>query len=130
MVFCAGVVYPWLQKDLFLGVDAKSSIVTADRFHKDPRHERLQPRHAYGKGAACGGGAQLAPPVIASDFGAIRSRRHRVDARYDWRSELRSEEHTSELQSHLNLVCRLLLEKKKNTPTTSRMIVNSPYRTP
>src|SRR5260370_32419603 len=29
----------------------------------------------------------------------------------------RSEEHTSELQSHLNLVCRLLLEKKKNSPT-------------
>src|SRR3954466_16431222 len=27
---------------------------------------------------------------------------------------LRSEEHTSELQSHDNLVCRLLLEKKKN----------------
>src|SRR5260370_25938943 len=27
--------------------------------------------------------------------------------------QLRSEEHTSELQSHLNLVCRLLLEKKK-----------------
>src|SRR5260370_24678080 len=29
----------------------------------------------------------------------------------------RSEEHTSELQSHLNLVCRLLLEKKKNKIT-------------
>src|SRR5260370_25464606 len=29
----------------------------------------------------------------------------------------RSEEHTSELQSHLNLVCRLLLEKKKNNYT-------------
>src|SRR5260370_25367153 len=29
------------------------------------------------------------------------------------RSAARSEEHTSELQSHLNLVCRLLLEKKK-----------------
>src|SRR5207237_10875404 len=28
-------------------------------------------------------------------------------------SSLRSEEHTSELQSHLNLVCRLLLEKKQ-----------------
>src|SRR5690242_21318290 len=27
----------------------------------------------------------------------------------------RSEEHTSELQSHVNLVCRLLLEKKKQT---------------
>src|SRR4051812_49523901 len=29
------------------------------------------------------------------------------------RSTKRSEEHTSELQSHVNLVCRLLLEKKK-----------------
>src|SRR5260370_23042138 len=29
-------------------------------------------------------------------------------------SAARSEEHTSELQSHLNLVCRLLLEKKKS----------------
>src|SRR5690242_21288339 len=28
-------------------------------------------------------------------------------------NKLRSEEHTSELQSHVNLVCRLLLEKKK-----------------
>src|SRR2546427_3927338 len=34
--------------------------------------------------------------------------RHHVD-----RSALRSEEHTSELQSQSNLVCRLLLEKKK-----------------
>src|SRR5690242_14925629 len=32
-------------------------------------------------------------------------------------SEPRSEEHTSELQSHVKLVCRLLLEKKKNTTT-------------
>src|SRR5207237_2375084 len=31
---------------------------------------------------------------------------------------LRSEEHTSELQSHLKLVCRLLLEKKKNQEQT------------
>src|SRR6266480_5824635 len=30
-------------------------------------------------------------------------------------SRPRSEEHTSELQSHVNLVCRLLLEKKKKT---------------
>src|SRR5260370_10567962 len=29
-----------------------------------------------------------------------------------WKNTPRSEEHTSELQSHLNLVCRLLLEKK------------------
>src|SRR5256885_5313676 len=31
----------------------------------------------------------------------------------------RSEEHTSELQSPCNLVCRLLLEKKKNTPNSN-----------
>src|SRR5690242_21516712 len=30
------------------------------------------------------------------------------------KSFVRSEEHTSELQSHVNLVCRLLLEKKNN----------------
>src|SRR5260370_3778548 len=34
----------------------------------------------------------------------------------------RSEEHTSELQSHLNLVCRLLLEKKKNMQQLSRTL--------
>src|SRR5260370_20117659 len=36
-----------------------------------------------------------------------------VARRAEIKGELRSEEHTSELQSHLNLVCRLLLEKKK-----------------
>src|SRR5688572_32489279 len=35
------------------------------------------------------------------------------------RAELRSEEHTSELQSQSNLVCRLLLEKKNKTATRS-----------
>src|SRR2546422_3500209 len=34
----------------------------------------------------------------------------------DHRSRVRSEEHTSELQSRLHLVCRLLLEKKKESP--------------
>src|SRR2546430_7672658 len=37
----------------------------------------------------------------------------------------RSEEHTSELQSQSNLVCRLLLEKKKNTPSQDSRI-NAP----
>src|SRR5690242_21221983 len=36
-----------------------------------------------------------------------------LEARGGGASRLRSEEHTSELQSHVNLVCRLLLEKKK-----------------
>src|SRR5688572_32212431 len=33
----------------------------------------------------------------------------------------RSEEHTSELQSQSNLVCRLLLEKKKNKKTSKKV---------
>src|SRR5260370_22665418 len=44
--------------------------------------------------AAITGAGPLIGPVLAAQFG-------------------RSEEHTSELQSHLNLVCRLLLEKTK-----------------
>src|SRR5438105_6843691 len=37
-----------------------------------------------------------------------------ADFRDRLRSRLRSEEHTSELQSRVDVVCRLLLEKKKN----------------
>src|SRR5207237_3247534 len=38
----------------------------------------------------------------------------------------RSEEHTSELQSHLNLVCRLLLVKKN---TTEKIVTGGNWRT-
>src|SRR6185369_17760890 len=48
----------------------------------------------------------------------FRSRRHAAvgaqrHVEHQHPDAVRSEEHTSELQSHLNLVCRLLLEKKK-----------------
>src|SRR5947207_7179520 len=36
---------------------------------------------------------------------------------------MRSEEHTSELQSHSDLVCRLLLEKKKNNTKTQYITI-------
>src|SRR2546422_3880934 len=49
-----------------------------------------------------------AAPRAARRAGARRHARHRADQRVR-----RSEEHTSELQSRLHLVCRLLLEKKK-----------------
>src|SRR5260370_16564437 len=42
---------------------------------------------------------------------------------------VRSEEHTSELQSHLNLVCRLLLEKKKQPRSVLSLSTSSPYCT-
>src|SRR5256885_11491144 len=44
-------------------------------------------------------------------------RGRRPHARGRFAREVRSEEHTSELQSPCNLVCRLLLEKKKQKPT-------------
>src|SRR5690606_40488728 len=41
------------------------------------------------------------------------------------RAEMRSEEHTSELQSRENLVCRLLLEKKKHQRSNERSSSNN-----
>src|SRR2546427_2545422 len=59
-------------------------------------HSRMRPRRAFADGAS---------PARASRCCRGRAARsHR---------EIRSEEHTSELQSQSNLVCRLLLEKKK-----------------
>src|SRR2546422_7562562 len=66
----------------------------------------VPPEHTYrriSRGGAAGGGARLAPGNGAGGVGEPLAT-HRV----------RSEEHTSELQSRLHLVCRLLLEKKKN----------------
>src|SRR5437773_8997284 len=45
------------------------------------------------------------------------------------RASQRSEEHTSELQSHHDLVCRLLLEKKKKTKTNTALKHTSQLRT-
>src|SRR5947207_4643912 len=44
------------------------------------------------------------------------------------RISIRSEEHTSELQSHSELVCRLLLEKKKNQREIVIMDIAAGYR--
>src|SRR2546422_4098273 len=53
-----------------------------------------------------------APGLVARAFQLFRDAQHRVGDRQPG-GEVRSEEHTSELQSRLHLVCRLLLEKKK-----------------
>src|SRR5699024_11937327 len=51
--------------------------------------------------------------LIASALGTIYPQEMYIPA-----DAIRSEEHTSELQSRFDLVCRLLLEKKKNTLLT------------
>src|SRR5688572_31803831 len=65
------------------------------------------------------------PTEARTDLGLYRSTEASVSttasapAASAQRSTVRSEEHTSELQSQSNLVCRLLLEKKKNKITIS-----------
>src|SRR5690349_22146018 len=67
--------------------------------------------------------AAAEPPLNASDSGGAPQtvgdrpgceRPHAVAEEAEQREAQRSEEHTSELQSRRDLVCRLLLEKKKN----------------
>src|SRR5438105_12421067 len=61
------------------------------------------------------------PPAIArpSERGTPgHSRGRRIENDRAFRAHSRSEEHTSELQSRVELVWRLLLEKKKTTPVS------------
>src|SRR5438105_11320802 len=57
-------------------------------------------------------------PVVRS----TTRQRYEVIERLDQRHHCRSEEHTSELQSRVDLVCRLLLEKKKKNVTTASTV--------
>src|SRR2546421_2067565 len=66
---------------------------------------RVDDRRAPGKGGDHEGGDAVRVDVIGAVLG------------------VRSEEHTSELQSRSDLVCRLLLEKKKKTSRTSSDIM-------
>src|SRR5438034_4524895 len=56
------------------------------------------------------GGAAVAVPLLAQPLG--------LTVAIEGSRVARSEEHTSEFQSHSDLVCRLLLEKKKKETTT------------
>src|SRR2546422_4319545 len=61
-------------------------------------------------------GQRLSPECERDSTGADRSKFHASLLSFE-KSMRRSEEHTSELQSRLHLVCRLLLEKKKKKNT-------------
>src|SRR4051812_49474553 len=58
------------------------------------------------------------PLALVHHLGDLRVGRHAEQCE-------RSEEHTSELQSHVNLVCRLLLEKKKKQTRYNRISSNN-----
>src|SRR5207249_9880819 len=76
---------------------------------------------------ACGGEArleraQVTDEIVRRGIAAVplRARERAVEPAQHAGHELRSEEHTSELQSRFDLVCRLLLEKKKNIRNNQR----------
>src|SRR6266487_6241146 len=70
----------------------------------------------------------LFPYTTLFRSGVRMKRRAEHEAGYVLHTYPRSEEHTSELQSPVHLVCRLLLEKKKKTPR-SHMYVKNKYKT-
>src|SRR5260370_29130097 len=78
-------------------------------------------RRCYGSSNGLGGHSMLTllrrglQPVILAAFLLFSTPNSQAQDKKAARITGRSEEHTSELQSHLNLVCRLLLEKKKST---------------
>src|SRR5699024_11836810 len=105
------------------------------------RSKNLPPEQAGGQGqapAGTGSGAGGQDPnavavaslvfdVDEASFNDVVAISDRVPVVID----LRSEEHTSELQSRFDLVCRLLLEKKKATPHSSFVTpghIDQPHR--
>src|SRR5690242_21427710 len=104
---------------LFLGVSATNQIYTLSLHDALPisRHEThveadLLP--APGQQPPGEGGIGAAGPRIgaAGPKAPQRERQQQGGTQHAPAERPRSEEHTSELQSHVNLVCRLLLEKK------------------
>src|SRR5688572_20274993 len=67
---------------------------------------------------------------VDRELGAKKREMSRADIRRACRAYARSEEHTSELQSQSNLVCRLLLEKKKKILTKTRTPITLLHENP
>src|SRR2546427_4242884 len=70
--------------------------------------------------------SRRAPAESATTSAIVRPPTRTASASGLSRAPPRSEEHTSELQSQSNLVCRLLLEKKKNFAVCSTLVGSEP----
>src|SRR2546427_5748260 len=88
-----------------------------------PPRSTLFPYTTLFRSATFSGRRPVEPWKMTSSILPPRSRRGDCSPRTQRTAsemlDLRSEEHTSELQSQSNLVCRLLLEKKKNKEYTA-----------
>src|SRR5260370_4394567 len=86
-----------------------TTLFRSERSAAPLRRYTAEPRHKIAKTTPCK--VEWAP-VRSARAACVRDTRRKMVRRHG-PNLIRSEEHTSELQSHLNLVCRLLLEKKK-----------------
>src|SRR2546422_7494254 len=86
-------------------------------------HCTTEPGSRFSRPRKCNCCCRLSPPKPEAWEHGPSDANLRVSTRWRWngrrmpayRERCRSEEHTSELQSRLHLVCRLLLEKKKRS---------------
>src|SRR5260370_21251005 len=102
------------ETPLLIGGATTSRVHTAVKIH--PNYRRGQTVYVNDASRAVGVTAALLSANKCADYIAnIRTEYARIAETH------RSEEHTSELQSHLNLVCRLLLEKKKKQTITTNV---------
>src|SRR2546430_9695450 len=85
-------------------------------FRSDTAVEHAFAQHVIPAVARARDGAEQATSESVTGTGGVAHRFQRVGRREE-HAVLRSEEHTSELQSQSNLVCRLLLEKQTKTRT-------------
>src|SRR2546430_12328074 len=89
---------------------------------RPPRSTLFPYTTLFRSAAECGEPVVYVATASATDAEmAQRITHHRAQRPTTWHTleaRMRSEEHTSELQSQSNLVCRLLLEKKKKTLST------------
>src|SRR2546427_8800848 len=108
-------VQPVLVYAVLLGMQpqpaARAQHLAHDLLHRHLRAEVVVHHRERDAGVDPGWGQEREVPLVE------RAPVAAVDEHHAGAVALRSEEHTSELQSQSNLVCRLLLEKKKNTLT-------------
>src|SRR5207237_10577335 len=97
-------VLPLFVVLFFFNATATTEIYTLSLHDALPIWQHIVTQNAAGKGVHA---------VVAAVRRGLQGRRDGGVERRGQAPRVRSEEHTSELQSHLNLVCRLLLEKKK-----------------
>src|SRR2546429_1476049 len=105
------------KQDLIRSVNAMLVEMGRERLHEETISGYIGHGAPTLVARALGNGATEDEREQALKFFLAHYEAHKLDATRPYpgvASSLRSEEHTSELQSRLHLVCRLLLEKKKN----------------